>query len=112
MASSVMSQAPSTSPMAYDPYDQGKIVYPAGTDQNAPEVYHPPPEQPQKAAWPGAYSTHPPSESPRRTMCGLVPSSFWLLMALIVVIIVAAVGGGVGGSMAVSSAREFVVLLS
>jgi hypothetical protein len=41
------------------------------------------------------------ADTQRRTICGLLPSTIWLLIALVVVIIAAAVGGGVGGSLSV-----------
>ncbi|KAJ5105687.1 hypothetical protein NUU61_003034 [Penicillium alfredii] len=45
-------------------------------------------------------------DKPQRRICGLVPSSFWLLLALIVVIIAAAIGGGVGGSLSVKHCND------
>lgn len=41
-----------------------------------------------------------------RTICGLTPVTFWVLVALIFILCAGAIGGGVGGSIAVQSNKN------
>lgn len=42
-----------------------------------------------------------------RSICGLLPTTFLLSMALVLVILLAGIGGGVGGTVAVNNARKY-----
>ncbi|KAG9250318.1 uncharacterized protein F5Z01DRAFT_677878 [Emericellopsis atlantica] len=90
-----------------DPSDAPEAVFPDSTTQVPSWAPSPPPAFKSEPV-PEPEPEHEPKESrpKQRTICGLVPAVFILLVTLAVVIIAAAVGGGVGGSMAVKNARS------
>lgn len=51
------------------------------------------------------YSDPQPHQPVDRTVCGVRPATFWLLLALLLVILAAGIGGGVGGTLAVNNAK-------
>lgn len=82
-------------------YHNDKYALPQGNGNDAPEVF-----QPQSQGKPVPPYFPPQTEGRNGRICGLVPSTFWVLLALVAAVIIAAVAGGVAGSMAVNSARE------
>jgi hypothetical protein len=56
----------------------------------------------------GGLEYHPDQAPCRaRTICGLRPTTFFLVLALILVILVAGIGGGIGGTIAVKNAKKY-----
>lgn len=52
-------------------------------------------------------SPHVDIQKQSRSICGLLPTTFLLSMALVLVILLAGIGGGVGGTVAVNNARKY-----
>lgn len=102
-----------------------KYFVSGNADHDAPEVITPEAvyshttQYPPKWEPPAHRPSTPPEVAPRgrscwgrRTICGLAPVVFILLVTLAVVIVAAAVGGGIGGSLAVKNARSYVMTYS
>lgn len=99
-----------------------KFIAPGDPDNDAPEPVSPqvipatatlqpskPESSPRQHALPEAGSQER-SCMRRKTMCGLTPAVFILLVTLAMIIVAAAVGGSVGGSVAVKNARLYVIV--
>lgn len=80
------------------PHDQVSPSQPSYGDSEFSKLEH----------GPGVYAEETGSRS-NKTICGVSPLTFWILVALIFILCAGAIGGGVGGSIAVQANKSAVL---